>query len=400
MKQKNSTAISHRPFVSVILPSYNHANFVTAAIESVLGQSFHNIELIVVDDGSTDGTPEMVAAITDKRVKLVRLEQNRLRQTRNLAIKMAEGNYIAFQNSDDEWLQDKLQAQIDVLEKRRDVSVCFTGVELIDENNQIVTNSWANGLFTTKNRSNISWLRLFFEQGNCLCITSAVIRRDKLDSIGLFNGSLIQVSDFDLWIRLAATGQFHIVEEKLTRMRIVGVQKSQLGTDRNLELLHWAAAPMMRQFRRAAGLVLPVSIKSRVKTFFDDKNIHVESTDQNLSAPKASTTNRAAFEFAEVLENFSKYPIQDLLPLIFADVMPTSINTVSTRKAWLIKYAWTKKSPAHHLFANVLMAAMLANDTVRGEITSEFGAEIVKEYINRRGELSLRFQLMDKKHGI
>ena len=115
--------MSNLPLVSVILPSYNHVDFVREAIESVLNQSFQNLELIVVDDGSTDGTPEQIEKIKDHRIQLIRLETNRMQHPRNLALGLAKGRYIAFQNSDDVWLPDKLSAQVEFLNKHDDVLV-------------------------------------------------------------------------------------------------------------------------------------------------------------------------------------------------------------------------------------------------------------------------------------
>ena len=89
------------PLISIILPSYNHANFVADAVDSVLNQTVRNIELIVVDDGSSDGTPDIVEKIHDPRLQLIRLKHNRLRHPRNLGLDLAKGQYIAFQNSDD-----------------------------------------------------------------------------------------------------------------------------------------------------------------------------------------------------------------------------------------------------------------------------------------------------------
>src|SRR5574340_224238 len=210
------------PLVSVILPSYNHVRFIRRAVESVLDQDVRDLELIVVDDGSVDGTPDVVDEIKDPRVQLVRLSANRLRHPRNLALGLATGMYVAFQNSDDVWLAGKLRKQLEMLEQDTNTLVCFTDVQVIDEEGATLFASWANGLFVTENRNNMAWLRRFFERGNCLCCTSAVVRHDGLQKVGGFRGSLIQLSDFDLWVRLAAIGQFEIIPEQLTCFRVVG----------------------------------------------------------------------------------------------------------------------------------------------------------------------------------
>ena len=337
-----SFIMSKLPLISVVLPSYNHVDFISTAIESVLDQKIKDFELIVVDDGSTDGTPEQVEKIKDIRVRLIRLEQNRLRHPRNIALSMARGRYIAFQNSDDEWLPDKLYAQVNILDQQKEIVACFTDVELIDNNNEVVTSSWANGLFTIENRSNLAWLRHFFTRGNCLCISSAFVRRKAIKEVGKFRGSLIQLSDFDFWVRLAAIGGFHIINQKLTRMRIISGNT-------------------------------------------------VNNSD-NLSAPKTSTVNRALLEFADVLGNFARSPILNLIPRVFDDVIPDLKDSMYIRQAWLAKYAWLLSSVPHSLFADRIMASIMENETARNEVTDVFGAEIIREFVRRRGQLSLKIE--------
>jgi len=338
------------PLVSCILPSYNHYDFVTFAVKSVLNQSVKDLELIVVDDGSTDGTPEQIEKIKDPRLKLIRLDQNRIKHPRNLALSYAKGRYIAFQNSDDEWSLDKLEAQIEILNKHDDVVACFTDVELIDDFGRAAKPSWLNGIFTTENRSRNAWLRHFFERGNCLCITSAVVRRDAINKVGKFRGSLIQLSDFDLWVRLAAIGNFYILNDKLTRMRIVSGKSSQ------------------------------EDLKSEIDV----------DTVENLSAPNVSGVNRHNIELADVLENYVKPPILDLVPEIFNSNMPKYINSEFGCQVWLATYAWSLKSPAHHLFSDKVIAAILENENARNEVVQIFGAEFIKEFIRKRGQIIIQ----------
>jgi glycosyltransferase involved in cell wall biosynthesis len=340
------------PIVSCILPSYNHYDFVTSAVESVLNQSVKDLELIVVDDGSTDGTPEQIEKIKDPRLKLIRLVQNRIQHPRNLALSYAKGRYIAFQNSDDEWLPDKLEAQIEIFNQHDDVVACFTDVELIDDFGEVAKKSWLDGAFTTENRTSNAWLRHFFERGNCLCITSAIVNRDALTKAGNFRGSLIQLSDFDLWVRLAAIGNFHILKEKLTRMRIV------------------------------SG-----------KSLLEDPKLDIDidiDTVENLSAPNESAINRHNIEFTDVLGNFIKSPILDLIPEIFNSHIPKSINSEIGWQVWLATYAWSLNTPAHNLFSDKVIAAILENENARNEATQIFGAEFIKEFIRMRGEIKIQ----------
>ena len=210
-----------KPLVSVILPSYNHADYVGRAVQSVLDQTFRDLELIVVDDGSTDRTAGVVASIRDPCLTLIRLSENRAVHARNLALNHACGKYIAFQNSDDIWMPGKLAAQLDVIEGGDQYVAGFTSAEIIDERGLPTRGAWANGIFTTANRTAANWLRHFFDVGNCLPLPSAIVRRSDLIQAGAFRASLVQLGDFDLWIRLAALGEFFVLPEQLTEIRII-----------------------------------------------------------------------------------------------------------------------------------------------------------------------------------
>src|SRR4030042_5052103 len=106
------------PTVSIIIPTYNRAHLVMRAINSVLDQSFQDFEIIIVDDASRDNTEKMVSGIRDKRIFYIRHEKNRGGSAaRNTGIKQARGEYIAFLDSDDEWLPEKLEKQLKVLEQ-------------------------------------------------------------------------------------------------------------------------------------------------------------------------------------------------------------------------------------------------------------------------------------------
>ena len=129
MDNKNSA-----PKVTVILTSYNQAQYVAQAIQSVLNQTFTDFELFIVDDGSTDNSQEIIKTFTDPRIKffLYRKNLGALKAIKE-PINSANGKYIATQHSDDLWTADKLEKQVDFLEKNPDYAACFTQAEFIDE---------------------------------------------------------------------------------------------------------------------------------------------------------------------------------------------------------------------------------------------------------------------------
>lgn len=324
--------LGRTPLVSVIMASYNHAPFVASAVETVLEQGIAGLEMIVVDDGSTDGTPEQVERIGDSRVRLVRLNDNRRSSPRNVALGLAKGRYVAFQNSDDEWCRGKLRAQLEFMEENPGFSACFTGVGIIDERGDTLAGSWAGGLFSTENRTRNRWLRQFFDHGNCLCISSVLVRRKQVEAVGRFRASLVQVADLDLWVRLAAQGEFHVDERPLTRFRVVG--------------------------------------------------------EKNASAPTEARMRRYVIEFADVLGRYARQPVLGLLGDVFGDVMPDNAGGGSIPLAALARYAWTL-GPSHHLFADRALIDMLDDPAEREEVTGVFGAQLVHDFIRKRGGINV-----------
>ena len=319
------------PLVSTILPSHNHVRFIDDAVESVLNQGIDALELIVVDDASSDGTPDRVARQDDARIRLIRLDDNRRRHARNDGIAVATGKYIAFQNSDDVWIQGKLRKQLDVLERDPSIVACFTATQIIDEDGVELRESWARQATDAGQQSSAAWLRRFFEAGNSLCISSAVVRHDALRTVGRFKPSLTQLGDLDCWVRLAAIGGFHVLDEALVQMRVTG---------------------------------------------------------RNLSAPGAATSRRAAFEFIDVLGRYAERPLLGRLPQVFADIWPSRALSDECQLGRLALLAWTR-SPAHVLFGTQLMSRLLDDDGHREALVEVFGVDIIHTFIAKRGELGL-----------
>jgi len=118
-----------KPIVSIILPTRNRCHLIRGAVESVLNQTFSDIEVIIVDDGSTDKTAQVVTNLNDRRIRYERLNESRgAPVARNIGISLAKGEYIAFQDSDDEWLPQKLEKQMQAFEvSKPEVGVIYTG---------------------------------------------------------------------------------------------------------------------------------------------------------------------------------------------------------------------------------------------------------------------------------
>lgn len=223
MKEKNLE--TSPPKVSVILSSYNHAKYISAAIESVLNQSFTNFELLIADDGSKDNSREIIKTFTDSRIKFFLHEENRgPRIILSECVKVAQGKYIAIHHSDDSWTADKLEKQINFLDNHKEYAACFTQANFIDENgnlNELADDDFYKKIFDKSNRSRAEWLRYFFYNANCLCHPSLMIRKEIYEKYNLldFHG-LWQLPDYFMWIKLCFHENFYILPEKLTNFRL------------------------------------------------------------------------------------------------------------------------------------------------------------------------------------
>lgn len=184
--------------VSVIIPTYNRAASITQAVSSVLAQRYANLEVIVVDDGSTDQTKEVVSALADPRVRYIAHERNRgAAAARNTGLKQALGRYIAFQDSDDEWLPEKLDRQVEVLEHGdHQVGMVHTGFSRVRGREDRPTDWLPKNL-----RSGDIACQILL--GNFIGTPTAVAKRECFEKAGLFDAHLAQLEDWEMWIRIA-----------------------------------------------------------------------------------------------------------------------------------------------------------------------------------------------------
>lgn len=240
------------PKVSVVVKSYNHAPYVRQTIQSILDQSFQDFEIVVTDDNSSDGTPDVVRQFHDDRIKLeVSPRNNGISMTMNSVIARARGEYIAILNSDDFALPGRLETQVDFLEKRPDVSALF-GLPLpVDENGKQTAsfNDFDRALsFPDFNRS--TWLNSFFFRGNCLCAPTAMVRRSVYDKVGNYDPRLTNLQDFDMWIRVLKAGyNIVLLPEQLTAFRIRNDNKNMSAPRRDSILRHhFELVQILRQY--------------------------------------------------------------------------------------------------------------------------------------------------------
>lgn len=198
------------PKVSVIIPTYNRAHLVGRAIQSVLAQTFRDFQLIVIDDGSTDNTPEVVSSIRDERVRYIRHEKNGgASAARNSGIRAASGAYIAFQDSDDEWMTDKLEKQMKAFENvASDVGVVYTGFWKIEGDKKTYIPS-------RKIEPKDGNLHSLLLRSNFIGGPVVLMKRECFDKAGMFDEELPMLNDWELWIRVSKYYQFKYLNEPL-----------------------------------------------------------------------------------------------------------------------------------------------------------------------------------------
>jgi len=207
------------PTVSVILPSYNHKDYVSTAIESVLSQSYTDYELLISDDRSTDGTDKVIQGYVDSRIKADFLSENiGAAPNHKRLIDKCQGKYVALINSDDVWLPGKLKKQVDYMEQHPECGACFSYTQIIDENGCLFHDA-TEMLFMQKNRTQAEWLYRFYTKGNCICHPSLLIRRELYQEMGCYSFGLRQLPDFLMWINIVKKYPIHIIQEALVQHR-------------------------------------------------------------------------------------------------------------------------------------------------------------------------------------
>ena len=221
------------PLVSVIVPAYNTATFISKTLDSVLSQTYRNLEVLVVDDGSQDETPEIVKLIaqTDRRVTLLRQSNAGVAAARNLAIQKSSGEYIAPIDADDIWYPQKIEKQVQcMLKTDASVGLVYTWAVYIDPKDLIIGAYNPYEFFNIYNLEGDVYTALVYRNfvGNA---SVPLIRRACLDKVGGYNCKLKKdgaqgCEDLDLYLRIAEYYQFKVVPEFLLGYRQVNESMS------------------------------------------------------------------------------------------------------------------------------------------------------------------------------
>jgi glycosyltransferase involved in cell wall biosynthesis len=248
---------SDTPKASVVIPTCDRAELLSAAIASVLSQTWQDFELLVVDDASKDHTSKVVADFADPRVIYLRHEERKGgAAARNTGINHSKGEIIAFLDDDDEWLPEKLAKQMKIfLSNSSALGVVYTGYWIIDRLSSKIV-----GQKTPVKRGDLSSEILI---SNCVGGTSSVaVRKACFREVGLFDHRLPSYQDYDLWIRMAKYFQFDFIQEPLVKYQLhqkkIWTNLAALKSGMDLMMEKYGNSPAFRKYQADKYLSLGV----------------------------------------------------------------------------------------------------------------------------------------------
>lgn len=200
--------------VSIIMPAYNAENFITESIQSVINQKYTNWELIIINDGSIDNTIGRIKVfIDDKRIKLLNINNSGVSIARNLGLKIANGKYISFLDSDDIWDPTFLDENLSVL-KKNNVCLVFSNHYIIDDKSNIINKYQVNDAYIINFNPQVDLLKVDY-----IGILTVCINRDLCNFELNFDSNLNGVEDWDLWYRLSKQSNFIFLNKYLSYYR-------------------------------------------------------------------------------------------------------------------------------------------------------------------------------------
>jgi glycosyltransferase involved in cell wall biosynthesis len=207
--------------VSIIIPTYNRADLIGRAVNSILKQTFTDFEIIIIDDGSNDNTPEIIRGFHDPRIKYIRLEQNiGAAAARNMGIREAKSDFIAFQDSDNEWFEDKLEKQMNAFSRASEkVGVVYSGIWRIGAGGKVYVPSDRRKGGAYKKKGDIHSEILM---SNFIDLSAAIVRKECFSKVGGFDEKLPCMQDWELWIRMSKEYEFEYMDESMANVYYTG----------------------------------------------------------------------------------------------------------------------------------------------------------------------------------
>lgn len=261
-----------QPLVSVVIPVYNREATISRAISSVLNQTYKNIEIIVVDDYSTDSTCEKIREFEDKRVKLLEQKEHcGAARARNIGIKAAKGKYIAFQDSDDEWVENKLEMQIEYM-IREGFLISYCPYRLFEKNMvRIVPDIYEDSVQCGEN------IRKSLRTRNVIGTPTLVFDKRIISQIGLFDESLYALQDYEYVIRIVKEYDIGYID-----IPLVNAYRMPLCISNNKESLQSAQLEILRKHADFIDLNGILNSYFEISELFENEMVKWEKLDKVL----------------------------------------------------------------------------------------------------------------------
>lgn len=276
------------PQVSVVIPTYNAASVLAQAIDSVLAQTYRAFEIIVIDDGSSDSTPELLRAYGN-RVRGIRQDNAGVYAARNRGVRAAHGRYIAFLDADDIWLPAKLERQIDILDKQPAFPVVHTDAALIDAEGRLLKAA------TNPRRQSVNGhvFEEFFRSNMAVILLSTVmLRRECFDKTGFFDERYRSVVDQVFFLRLAWDFPIYFIPEPLVKYRVTPGSLSRGNVGRNLRIREELLREFIAEHPEYFG-VRPKLLRDKWRSFHLDAAGQLWNAGQYAAAHRYFSTVRA-----------------------------------------------------------------------------------------------------------
>jgi glycosyltransferase involved in cell wall biosynthesis len=255
------------PKVSIVMAAYNHERFVGRAVQSVLDQTFSDLELVITDDASTDGTAAVIERFTDPRIRFLRFAQNRGQYVAvNHCLREVQGEYVAVLNSDDVYLPTKLALQVAFLDAHPEVGAVFGRVRTVDGADRPVRSKQH---FLSRNRSRFAWLNWFFYKDNRLCHPSMLLRRRCHQVAGGYDARYAQLADYDLWTRMCMQCEIHILPDEVAAFRWHGANMSGRRPD-SIRRCWWEHRRILDNFLAIDNLAFLQQVFPEAQQYGDD----------------------------------------------------------------------------------------------------------------------------------
>ena len=291
--------------ISVIVPCYNQAEFLDESIQSLIAQTYHNWECIIVNDGSEDNAEDIVLqwCKRDQRIKYVRKCNGGLSSARNAGLRIAKGDFIQFLDADDAIEKNKFEKQILEFIRNNKIDVVYSSVRYFESCSNILYYSINKDFndWQPKLNNNHGEIFEFFLQGNIMACNCPLIKRTIINKVGFFNESLKSHEDYEYWIRIALAGGFFWYTDESNSFALVRIHNKSMSNDKK----KMSISALFVKYFLVKELIKRKAVVS-TNLYFQYRSIKKEITKLYLSG---NISKKEYFKFLNLFEKAKFFPI-------------------------------------------------------------------------------------------